>query len=254
MRGFMLKLLLLIMLSLGSHSLFAQPEGFTAIQNAANENRYLFIFFYKDQSEKTLQMQKIFDQAMQKLHEQANFIKVKANDPSEKPLIDKFNLKRSPMPLVLVLAPNGCIVGGFPSVFTEQQLTDSFVSAGSASCLKALQDRKLVILCLQNGRTKNNESALEGVRDFKADPRFASATEIVVIDPSDTQEHKFLKQLSLDGQSPQAMTILISPPAEVVGKYEGPLTKAQLMADLQRATSGCCPEGCCPGGRCGPKK
>lgn len=240
------------MFSFCSISLLAADSS-RFIQNAASENKHLFIFFYKDQNEKTLLLQNVFDQAIQKMSEQVTAIKVKANDPSEKSIFERFNLKRTPMPFVLVLAPNGAITGGFPS-FTEEQLMDSISSPGAASCLKALQDRKLVLLCLQNNQTVNNEAALKGVNDFKADPRFANATEIVLIDPSNTKERKFLNQLALDTSASPATTVLISPPAEVIGTYQGPTTKAQLASDLQKATSGCCgPGGCCPGGKCGPR-
>lgn len=231
-----------------------ENKGQEAIQSAEKENKYLFIFFYKEQNEKMLRMQKIFDQAIQKLGDRIKSIKIKSNDPNEKSIIDRFNLKRTPMPFVLVLAPNGAITGGFPS-FTEEQLLDSITSTSAAKCLKELQEHKLVILCLQNSQTTNNEAALIGINDFKADPRYATATEIVMIDPSNIQEHKFLNQLALDNHPSQATTVLIAPPAEVIGKYQGPITKAQLVTDLQNAASGCCgPGGCCPGGKCGTKK
>ena len=91
---------------------------------------------------------------MQKVGDQAIFVKVKANDPSEKPIVDKFNLNRSPMPFVLVLAPNGAVTGGFPSSFTEQQLIGSFASPGMASCLKGLQDKE-TCLFMHAKRTNN---------------------------------------------------------------------------------------------------
>ncbi len=230
--------LIFLSLSLCSLNLFADSSP--AVQSAADENKHLFIFFYKEQNEKTLSLQNIFDQAMQKMGEQVKSIKVKANDPSEKTLIQRFGLKRSPMPFVVALAPNGAITGGFSS-FTEEQLKDSISSPGAASCLKALQERKLVLLCLQDSP--------EGVNEFKADPRFANATEIVRIDPSHKNEREFLQQLGIDTQS--TMVVLISPPAEVIGRYQGGVTKAQLVSDLQKATSGCCcPGGCCPGGKC----
>ena len=219
------------------------------IQEASQENKHLFIFFYKDSNEKTQRLESVFDHAMQDLGQQSKSIKVRANDPAEKSVIDRFDLKRTPMPFVMVLAPNGAITGGFSS-FTEEQLAESISSPGMASCLKALQDRKLVLLCLQNSKTANNEAALNGVNDFKADPRFSAATELVIIDPTNTQEHKFLNQLALNTNPSQATTVLISPPAEVIGKYQGPVTKAQMVSDLQKATSGCCPGGCCPGGCC----
>lgn len=236
--------------------LFAQSgNGIEAVREAANKNKHLFIFFYKKLDDKALHAQKKFDQTMEKLGGQADFIKIKADDPSQKAIIEQFDLKRSPMPFVLVLAPNGAITGGFPSNFTEQQLINSISTPGMASCLKALQDRKLVFLCLQNNQTLNNEEALKGVRNFKADSRFTDATEIIFINPSDTQEANFLNQLSLDIHSPQALTVLISPPAEIIGNYSGATSKDQILSDLENATSGCCgPGGCCPGGSCSPKK
>lgn len=251
-----------LILCLGLHcasfsSLFASGENsIEAIQSASKENKYLFIFFYKGMNEKTIQLQKIFDQTMQKLGEQSSWIKILSTDPNEKSVIDRFNLKRTPMPFVLVLAPNGAITGGFTS-FTEEQLVDSFTSIGAARCLKALQERKLVLLCLQNNQTINNDAALKGVKEFKADQRFTNATEVVIINPSDKDEHKFLNQLSLDTYPNQAITVLISPPAEIIGTYQGPITKEKMLADLQKASSdccgseGCCPGGSCPGGKCG---
>lgn len=248
---FLRLILCLGVLCTSSSSLFASGEsGIEAIQNASKENKYLFIFFFKEMNEKTIQLQKIFDQAMQKLGEQSKSIKVKSTDPAEKSIIDRFNLKRSPMPFVLVLAPNGAITGGFIS-FTEEQLMDSFTSAGAAECLKALQERKLVLLCLQNDQTMNNDAALKGAKDFKADQRFSNATALVMINPADKNEHKFLNQLSLNMDSNQALTVLISPPAEIIGSYQGPTTKEKMVADLQKASTGCCgPGGCCPGGCC----
>lgn len=246
----------------GAFKLQAQAEkGMEAIQAAAQENKHLFVFFYKDQQERTLRAQKIFDQGMQKLVDRAFFIKINVTDPSEKGIVEKFNLKRTPMPFVLALAPNGAVTGGFPaSALTEKQLLNAVASSGMASCLKALQSRKLVFLCLQNKQTPYQAAALKGVQEFQTDSRFAGATEIVVIDPEDKQEHGFLSQFDLKMPPDQATTVFISPPAEVIAKYKGATHKEQLIADLKNAVSGCCgpggccPGGCCSGGCCGPQK
>ncbi len=243
------KFILFSLLLFSAPRLMAE-QGMPALERAAQANKHLYVFFYKDQNERTLRSQKIFEQAMQKLGDQAVFVKVKANDPAESRIVEKFDLKRSPMPFVLVLAPNGAVMGGFPSNFTEQQLKDSIASPGMASCLKALQDKKLVFLCLQNEQTSGNEAALQGVKEFKADSRFGSATAIVMINPSDVQEHKFLNQLAVDTHSTQATTVFIAPPAETIGRYQGTTNKDRFISDLQKAVSGCCSGGCCPGGCC----
>lgn len=248
MKLHLLKFVLLSLLMINSAG-FAE-NGLQTIERSAKENKHLFIFFYKDASERTLGAQKIFDQTMQKLGSQANSAKVKITDPSEKGVVDKFDLKRTPMPFVIVLAPNGAVTGGFPSPITEQKLIDSFASPGMARCLKSLQDRKLVFLCLQNDKSNDKEAALKGVQDFKADPRYAEAAEIVVIDPADAQEKKFLNQLGVDTHSASSLTVFIAPPAETIGQYKGATSKDRFIADLQKAVSGCCAGGCCPGGCC----
>lgn len=217
--------------------------------SAEDSNTHLAIFFYKEQDGKTQRQEKIFDEVMRKLSTSTKFIKVNVKDPTQQALINKYNLKRTPMPFVLVLAPNGAITGGY-STFTDEQLNNAIVSEGTAKILKGLQEQKLVILALQNNKTTNNAAAMQGVSDFKADSRFSNATEVVIIDPADTREHKFLNMLSLDPNQIQAQTVLIAPPSEILGTYLGPTTKNQLVDSVQNAASGCCPGGCCPGGCC----
>lgn len=226
---------------------FADSTHF--VQQAADEDKHLFIFFYKEMNEKTVHLQKIFDETMEKMGGEIKFIKVKTMDPSEKSLVDKFDLSRSPMPFVISLAPNGAITGGFTS-FGEQELKDSIASPGEASCIKALQDRKVVLLCLQNGQTKQNEAALQGVKDFKADSQFSKATEVIVMDPLSAKELKFIEQLGIEPGITRAVTLLISPPGEVVKIYCGQTSKEQIASDLKKA-SACGAGGCCPGGKCG---
>lgn len=226
-------------------------SGTNAIQQASNADKHLFIFFYKDHSSRTTQAQTAFDQTMKQIGDKALSAKINITNAEEKDIVDKYDLKKTPMPFVLVLAPNGAVTGGFPSSFTQDQLLSSITSPGAAACLKALQQRKLVILSLQNSRTANNEEALRGAKELKADPQFQTATEIVLIDPTSPEEHAFLNQFGVNLDSTQALTVLIAPPSTVIGTYVGPTSKAQFVSDLKQATAGCCgPGGCCPGGNC----
>ncbi len=227
---------------------FAQNEsaGFAAIQKAANENKHLFIFFYKDKDEKTLQLQNILNQILSKTNE-AMTLSIDLNAPTEKHIIEKYKLKRSRVPTVVVIAPNGAVTGKFKS-FTQNDLMKSILSSGAVKCLKALQEKKLVFLCLQNEKTSHNSAALKGINDFKNDPKFAKATEIVMINPSNTNEHEFLKQFDLNTNTSKSITLLIYPPGHVIGKYEGAVTKEQFISSIKKTTAGC-PDGkCCPGG------
>jgi hypothetical protein len=226
--------------------------GLEAISLAAADNKYLFAFFWNGDNNQTVAMKKVFEDATAKVADRAMTVSVRVSDPAERGIVKKYDLERAPMPLVLAIAPNGAITGGFPTKFEEEELLSAFASAGTEKCMKALQDGKLVFLCLQNNATKSNEEALQGVQDFKSDERYASATEIVVLDPRDTAEASFLGDLKIDPQTTTAVTAFLAPPGSVIAEYQGATTKDALITALQQANTGCGPGGCGPGG-CAPK-
>lgn len=211
----------------------------------SDKGNYTFVFLYKNENERTIQLKRIFDDSVSKLNN-VRAISMNVNESSTQPFIDKYKLERAPMPFVMVIAPNGAVTGGFPS-FTGQQLSDSIVSAGATNCLKALQENKLVVLCLKNKQTAHNQDVSQTINSFKTDTRFSKATRIVVIDPSDNRELKFLNQLEVNPSTTEATTLLITPPATVIGKFQGAITKDQLVASIKKATSGCCGGKCCNG-------
>lgn len=115
--------------------------------------------------------------------------------------------------------------------------------------MKALQDRKLVFVCIQNSKTKSNSEAMQGIRDFKQGSLLGDDTEIVMVDPADAAEADLLKQFQIDPKPQEAITIFLAPPGIQVGQYEGATNADTLLAALQAAMSGC---GCGPGG-CAPR-
>jgi hypothetical protein len=216
----------------------AAGRGAAAIQKAAAADKYLFIFFYKADDEQTQAMRKVFDAAVRKVADRAQYVVVDVTNPSEKQIIAKFGVDRAPMPLALVLAPTGAVTAGFPMKFEESQLTGAFVSQGLAKSLKALQDGKLVLLCVQSGNTKSNDVAMQGVNAFKTDARYAMSTEVVKIDPTDDRELKFLTQVQIDPKTSEAVTALVVPPGSVAAKYNGATDKDVMIAALAALKAG----------------
>lgn len=227
--------------------------GIAAIQEAAQAKQYLFAFFWKSKDDQTAAMSEVLDAATKKAGARARSVSVCIAEASEKSIVEKFGLDRAPMPLVLAIAPNGAVMGGFPNKFTEKELLDSFGSPCSERCMKALQEGKLVLLCVQNNATNNNDEALSGVRDFKADERYAKHTEVIMLDPSDAAEASFLADLKIDPKESEAVTAFLAPPGSVIAEFKGATDKDTLIAALQKASTSCGPGGCGPGG-CGPKK
>jgi hypothetical protein len=230
----------------------ASGAGIAAMQEAAQAKQYLFAFFWKSKDNQTVTMSKILDSATKKAGSRARSVSVCITDLSEKSIVEKFGIDRAPMPLVLAIAPNGAITGGFPNKFTEDELLNAFSSPCTERCMKALQEGKLVFLCVQNSKTNSNDEAIGGVREFKADERYAKYTEVIMLDPSDTAESAFLTDLKIDPKESEAVTAFLAPPGSVIAEFKGATVKDELIAALQKANTGCGPGGCGPGG-CGPK-
>lgn len=230
-------------------------QGMTALQQAARAGKYLFVFFWKEKSPQTDAMWDVLQAAMAKVTARAEVVAINVTDPAEEAMRTRFGIDRAPLPLVLVLAPNGAVTKGFPLKLTETQLLQAFVSPGTAECLKALQARKLVLLSVQRRSVYAQQASLQqGAADFAADARFAGATEVVSVDPADPAEAAFLQSLQVDPRSSTSVTVLLAPPGSVVGKFDGAFAKEQLVAKLQAAQSNPCAGGKCGPGGCSPKR
>ena len=221
-----------------------------AVDRAAATDKYLFIFFYGDDSDQTAGMRGVFTKAMEKVSKKADRVEISIADPAEAVAVDKYGVRGAPMPLVLAIAPNGAITGGFPAPFEEKQIIDSFATPCTQASLKALQQNKVVLLCIQNRRTGLNDAAMTGVRDLKADPLYVNAAEVITMDPSDPDEAKLLGMLGVDPKIAEAMTVCLVPPGRAVAKLSGATTKEMIAGSFKAASGG----GCCPGGSktCGP--
>ena len=229
--------------------------GLAALQRAAAANKYLFLFFWKEKDRSTASLWDVYQSAMVRLSDRADAVAIRVDDAAEKAVVDRFGAAGAPLPLVLAVAPNGAVTKGFPGAFDEASLANAFVSPGTARCLKALQDRKLVLVCIEHlAPGANAVTVPQGVVAFRSDPGYAQVTEIVGINAADRNESSFLQGLGIDPRAARSTTALLVPPGTLIGKFEGTVTKKQLMAQLAVASSGACAGGKCGPNGCGPRK
>ena len=233
----------------------AASPGLAAVERAAAARKFIFVFFWKEKNARTDKAWSVLEPAAGKLAEWADLLAVRVTDPAEKQLVARYDVSRAPMPLVLVIAPCGAVTKGLTGDFSEAQLRKAFVSPCTQLCLKALQDRKLVLLCVVDQVSPQDAVAIpKGVQDFKADERFAAATEVVLVSARDQGEAGFLKELEVEPRAAKPVTVLLAPPGSVVGKFDARATKEQLVAKLAAAQSDPCAGGKCGPKGCGPKK
>ena len=117
------------------------------------------------------------------------------------------------------------------------------MSPCTAKCMRAIFDRRSVLLCVQNDKTQFSKEQMEGAKEFKANPQYTKGTVIVTLNPTDEAEQPFLKALQVDPSTPTALTLLITPPGDPVARFTGAVTKDQIEAGVKAAQSSCGP-GC----------
>jgi len=223
------------------------PEN-AAIYAAAKQNRYVFVTFYRKDDAASKKMQAAMKPVQAKLSHRANFVSVDVDDPVQQEVVSRYGADRSPVPLTLVIAPNGAVTAGYPKEIKKTEFSDAFVSNGMASVLKVLQGQKLAAVCVQGSRTKNNKKSLATAEELKAAPELGGSVEIIKIDPSDRTESKFMKMCRVDTRSTDAQLLVLAPPGKLVGKFASADTKDTIMTTLKSALGG----GGCGGGSCGP--
>lgn len=224
-----------------------------AIEKAGNAGKYAFAVFYRENDGPTSAARNMVAGACKKIKRKSEIVEINIADSTELDVVKKFGTARAPMPLILVLAPNGAIMGGFPAAQAdENKLIDAVGSPASEQVVKAIQQKSMVLLCVQNKKTTDNKAALSGVKEFVKDPKFAENTAVVTVDPSDQDEVKFLSRLNIDVNSTVATTTLLAPPGNIVGSFKGATQKDQLVNAVQAAAKGGCGPGGCGGKPCGP--
>ncbi|MEO0249812.1 MAG: hypothetical protein ABIN58_09840, partial [candidate division WOR-3 bacterium] len=150
-----------------------------------------------------------------KLSHRADFISVDVDDPAQQDVVSRYGADRSPIPLTLVIAPNGAVSAGFPNEIKKTDFSEVFVSDGLAATLKVLQSQKLAAVCVQGLRTKHNKTSFATAEELKADPALGGAVEIVKVDPSDRSEANFMKMCQVDTRSTDAQLLVLAPPVLV---------------------------------------
>jgi hypothetical protein len=126
----------------------AQSSGQGSLAEAAKQQKFAFILFYRTNATTTQEMYKVLNAELA-ARNNAAFIPVNITDPQEQAIVEQFDASRTPMPAVMAVAPNGAITGVFAQKLTAAQVDAAIVTPAQTRCMRALQDKKLVLLCVQ---------------------------------------------------------------------------------------------------------
>ncbi|QDS91159.1 hypothetical protein EC9_53790 [Rosistilla ulvae] len=210
------------------------------LDTVANNQQFAYILFYRNNDAATQSMHGVLQSTFAERRDAA-ILPVQITDVAERDLVKRFDATRLPMPAVAVLAPNGAVCSVFPQRVTGHQLTSAIVSPGQAKCLKALQDKKIVLLCAQPAA---GAAIPMGVRQFMADSLYQDRSTVVTVEANDPGEAKFLNQLKVRTDQPTSVVAFMAPPGVMIGIFNGSVTHSTLAEKLAAAGKCCDDENC----------
>ena len=218
----------------------AAGTGQQLVSQAGSNDQFAFIMFYRGNNIAARKMHGVLKSALAGRRDAA-IIPVRVSDVAEQELVKRFDATRMPLPAVAVLAPNGAVCSVFPRRVSEKQLVAAIVSPGQAECLKALQDKKIVLLCAQ---PEMGTAVPTGVRDFQADDLFRNRTKVVTVSASDPVEARFLQQLRVKTDQATPIVAFMAPPGVMLGVFDADVTLEVLAQKLAAAGKCCDDENC----------
>lgn len=228
----------------GNSVTMADSPGQSSVASAARQKQFAFIMFYRANDAKTQAMYKLLKTELASRNNAA-LVPVKITDPQEKAIVDQYDASRTPMPAVMAVAPNGAITGVFAQKLTAAHVEAAIVTPAQTRCMRALQDKKLVLLCVQP--IGSNDVPI-GVQQFKADKLNANRTHLVSLQAGDPAEAKFLQQLKVRPDTRSTITAFMAPPGVLLGTFDDKVTPTILMTKLAVAGQ-CCEDPNCKHGK-----
>jgi hypothetical protein len=234
----------LLLITFSSYA--ASSTANAAIDKASAAGQFLCLIFYEAQDSSFNNISTSITTFSKSSTKKLSVFKAKLSDPSNKEIVDKYGIPSDQLPMLLVIAPNGAVTGGFPKSITADQLKQSVsVSELILKTIKPLQEQKVALVALQNASTKFNAESWAGVNDFANDGNYKQLVTAIKADPSAAGSQEFMKQCQLVSSLTEATVVVLMPPGKIAKIMTGKVTKEDILKSLQSCKAG---SGCCPGG------
>lgn len=226
----------------GAEDRVAASKAQAVLAEAAEQQMFTYVFFWKENNATAKEMLQSMKTCTAEHAERIKLVTANITNPAEKEVVARFDVSRSPMPLILAVAPNGAVTGVFADKVTPDLVRQSLATPRMTECMKAMQEGKLVLLCVQ----PSEQSPMpRGVRDFVADPEFKKRTTVITMQAGDPSETRFMKELQVAPASLRSTTVVfMAPPTVLVGKFAGNVSSEELAMKLHAAGKCCDDKNC----------
>jgi len=223
-----------------------------AIESANKSGLAVFLVITDPGNANTQQAMDIANQAHSK-YTKSGVVQMNRSDASNKDLVAKYSVSNAPLPLILVIASNGLVTGGYPSYqATADLLIKVIPSPVKADVMKALSNGKSVFLVVsRKDMTEKNEVMNTCAQ---ACIEMQNNTKLIGLDLEDQKEKAFIAEMKIDPAITSPQTFVINSKGQINGTFNDEVNTTTLVSTAKKlpAAKGC-GSSCAPGA-CGTKK
>jgi hypothetical protein len=213
-------------------------EGSPAEQQlaaASAAQQYAYLVFYRQNDAATQAMQATVAAQVGQSEGKTVLVPVQIGDAAEAKLVARYDATRTPLPCVMGIAPNGAVSGVYPLKVEAAQLERAVLTPKYSEMVKALQEQKIVVVCMQPA---NGGLTPPSIQQFAKLPAFQGRTHSITVQADDASEQRFFERMKVSPDLSATSLVIFAPPGVFVGKFDARATGAQI-AEKVHASGRC---------------
>jgi thiol-disulfide isomerase/thioredoxin len=227
-------------------------ETLQKISQAQTDGKYLFLLFYETGNADCDLMIQRLDEFAQHTDQKVEIIKIDRKNPENSTIVSSMRVQFAPIPLILVKDPNGQVIKSFKTVVSEEDLSYAIPSPKKAESIASLQEGKSLIISFTSDAMPAGDKIEQSCEQAKK--KMDGKAAHITVDVTDPKELGFLKEMTINPDSPEPMIVVINSQRQITGTFKGDVKPDELVLAATKVSAG----GCCPGGGgskgCGPTK
>ena len=164
-------------------------------------------------------------------------------------LVSKFGLAGAPTPIILVVAANGVVTGGYVlGEVSPEKLIEAIPTKNQAEALLAFSEGKSAFIILYKKTMTDKSFVLDECK--KAAAGLNGKVSIVELNLEDKSESPFLALLKPDMSATTAHLLVFNAKGQFTDEFQSPVQSAAIIASSRKIISSSCAPGagsnCCP--------
>ncbi|MDF1701265.1 MAG: hypothetical protein P1V36_08930 [Planctomycetota bacterium] len=229
-------------------ALFAVPAAGSAAAlddiTAANKAGKTVFLIVTDAAAKNLAAARTTAATASQRTPNSTVLELNRSDPAQAAAVRGYRVAGAPVPIVMVIAPNGVAAGAsLVKKGAVERLLRLVPTPAKAEYLKVLTLKQTALVIFSHAKMPKQSPLFQEVS--KVVEQSKGKVQPVLVDVTKQAEAPFLREWKIDARAAQPTIIVMNPKGQTLGRLSGAPTAAQLISTAKKKP--CCGDPTCKG-------